>query len=708
MDKHNSQKGDGRSQLTVDEAYKKAIEYLDAGSFTKAEQLCTAILQTNPEHIDAINCLGIIAQKLNRHDLAIQQFQKTINISKNIALLYYNLATSLYQLELIKDAEKVLSIALQIEPENRQITDLLNKISNVKKAKSTSQDTDSNEKKILQKAINLHIAGDYKSAIQCYQKALELNPENTIALSNIGTAFQHTGQIDKAVTSYEKALSIKPDFVEVYSNLGTVLQEQGKFTQAAASYQKAIAIKPDFADAYSNLGNTMREIGNLEEAEQYCQKALLLKPNFADAHSNLGNIFFAQDRLEEAVSSYKKAISIKPDFVDAHSNLANILTKQGKLDEAILSYQHAIALNPDFADAYSNLSHVMWKIGNLDEAEKNCQKAISLKPNFANTHSILGNIFFEQNRLEKAVTSYKKAISLNPDFIEAHSNLAHILVSQGKVDEAITSYKKATSIKPYNADIHSYYIFKSDLFSQKYSELYQIERKVWADRHTKHLQALWPKHNNSPDTNRKIKIGYVGAEFYFNPNAEIFGPVLLNHDKNKFQIYSYAGNKNEDELTLRFQEVSDHWLKTENMDDVTLAKKIYQDGIDILIDLNGHSPGDRLLTFARKPAPIQITAWGYPFGTKMSAMDYLFADPYSIPYAERYSYIEKIIDLPCGFHMSSETIFPEVTEPPVIKNGYITFGSFNRLENAMKLFMPCGLKFYTNFQQQNYFSKQLT
>jgi tetratricopeptide (TPR) repeat protein len=245
--------------ITVDEAYKHAIDHFYAKRYTESDKFCTAILQTVPNYVDAINLLGMISQKINRHDLAIVQFQKAINIYNNRASLYYNLGTSLYQLERKEEAIQALKTALVKEPENIQIINYLNSIADKAESISRTSIQSHNEQEALQQGFAFIKLGQMDKAIHWYRKVLEINPENIEALSNIGGALQTIGKLEEAIAIYQKTVSIKPEFAEAYSNLGSALATQGKLEEAVTSYQKAISIKPDFAEAYSNLGNALQK-----------------------------------------------------------------------------------------------------------------------------------------------------------------------------------------------------------------------------------------------------------------------------------------------------------------------------------------------------------------------------------------------------------------------------------------------------------------
>ncbi|MBF0194977.1 MAG: tetratricopeptide repeat protein, partial [Magnetococcales bacterium] len=645
MSKHNTTKAKDNKQLTIKAAYKQAIEHFNAQRYAEADKFCTAIIKAIPNHIDAINLLGVVAQNVNRHELAIEQFLKAIEIDNSRALLHYNLATSLYTLGQRDAAIKALKFALEKEPENSQVTNFLNFVLNNSIQKNDNGNREDVSQEALQQGISFHQSGRIDNAIKCYQKSLKYNPENSAAISNMGVALQTKGDFKQAIAYYQKALSINPNDAESNSNLGVALQELNQLDNAINSYKKAIAINPNFDDAYFNLGNILKTQGKLEQATASYQKAISINPSLADAHYNLGNVMRDQGVLDAAVNSYKKAIFIKADYAEALSNLGAILTEQGNVSEAVTCIQKAIYIKPAYAAAHNNLGITLRKQGRLDESAISLNKAIAYQPDFSDALHNLGNICQDQGNLAEAITYYKKAISIKPDYVESHSTL----------------------------------IFCIDQSSDVKTDHFQLERERWNNQHAKGLQNSWLPFKNIRDPERVIRIGYVGADFKHHSAASIFSSVLLYHDPNKFQIFCYAGNTEEDDLTELFKSKSTGWLSTTHINDATLANKIREDEIDILVDLAGHTKGNRLLTFARKPAPIQITAWGYPHGTKMAAMDYLFADPIFIPQSERKKYVEQIIDLPCVIHLNSNIHFPEITQLPASQNGYITFGAFNRV-----------------------------
>ncbi|MBF0359186.1 MAG: tetratricopeptide repeat protein [Magnetococcales bacterium] len=292
-----------KSQLTVSAAYAQAVDHFNAKRFTEADQLCTAIIQQLPNHLDALNLLGVIGQNLNRHDLAVEQFQRALKIDNSRAVLLCNLGISLNQLGRKDEAIQALQAALEKDPDNSQIAGYLNGILN---AVGDGLDLDSGADKSMQQGLSSHQAGRLDEAIYWYGKVLDVQPENSSALSNMGVALQSKGRHGEAIVYYQKAISINPDNADAYSNLGVALQEQGELEKAVECYHKAISIKPDYAEAHYNLGNTFKEQGNLDAAAGSYQKAISIKPDYEKA---LGNIWLVLQPMCYEIAERSRDVS---------------------------------------------------------------------------------------------------------------------------------------------------------------------------------------------------------------------------------------------------------------------------------------------------------------------------------------------------------------------------------------------------------------
>ena len=411
--------------------------------------------------------------------------------------------------------------------------------------------------------------------------------------------------------SINRPSASNPICAEAYNNLGNALREQGQLAEAVAQYQEALRLKPDYAEAHNNLGNALREQGQLAAAVAQYQEALRLKPDYAEAHNNLGNALKEQGQLAEAVAQYQEAIRLKPDYAEAHNNLGNALREQGQLAEAVAQYQEALRLKPDYAEAHNNLGIALKEQGQLAAAVAQYQEALRLKPDYAEAHSNLGVALKEQGQLAEALAQYQEALRLKPDYAEAHSNMLFCLT-------------------------HDPHAAPSRIFA---------EHCRWA---TLHATVPVLTHDNDPSPHRRLRLGYVSPDFRQHAVARFIEPVLAAHDHEQFQVFCYANNVRRDAVTQRLQQHADTWCSIVGWSDQQVAERIRQDTIDILVDLAGHTANNRLLVFARKPAPVQVTYIGYPNTTGLTTMDYRLTDAVMDPPGEAVLNTEELVRLPRG------------------------------------------------------------
>jgi predicted O-linked N-acetylglucosamine transferase (SPINDLY family) len=505
-----------------------------------------------------------------------------------------------------------------------------------------------------------------------------VKPNHPDALHLLGVVAHQEGKGDLAVELIGKAIRANPANPMCYINLGNALKDQGKLGAAVGSYHKALSLKPDFIEAHYNLGNALHAQGELDAAVKSYRKTLSLSPNYADAHSNLALVLQEQSNLDEAIKHYRLALSLQPDNANTYCNMGTALQKQGELDAAVESFRQALSLRPDYAEAHNNFGIALQAQGKLDAAAERYQQALLLKPDFAEAYLNLGSVLKDQGRLDEAIESYRHALSLKPDYVDAHSNLGVAFKDQGRMNESVEHCRMALAIKPDNAETHSNLIFTLDLAAKDMSELF-IERKKWDEVHA---DPLWmsPTHTNAPEPTRRLRVGYVSADFRNHSAARVFGGMLTRYDHSQFEVFAYSNHKGKsDELTELFRQNVTAWRSIVGLSDEMVAKMIREDRIDILVDLSGHSAGNRLLVFARKPAPIQITAWGYAHGTGLRAMDVFFTDLVSVLPHEQQYFSEEVRYLPSVVGSFFNEPFPDVNELPALSGGIVTFGSFNRL-----------------------------
>ncbi|MCS5589627.1 MAG: tetratricopeptide repeat protein [Candidatus Thioglobus sp.] len=421
----------------------------------------------------------------------------------------------------------------------------------------------------------------------------------------------HSGKMIRVIHTCKELLTTYKKSLVLFNILGSALQATEKFIEAVDCYNQAIQINPDYVDAYGNRGNALKELG----------------------------------RLDEAIKSYNKVIQLNPNYAEAYGNRGNALNELGQSDEAIKNYKKAIQLKPDYVDAYNNLGGALKQLGRLDEAIKNYKKAIQLKPDYVNAYINLGGALQDQGQLDKAVEIYNKAIQLNPNDADAHSNRCCVL----------NYFSKLT---------------QTDIFQEHLKFEKQFGLKTLKDKQATRL-----------NKNTRLRVGYISGDFNSHSVGYFFEPLLKSHSRSSIEVYCYYSNIKKDETTKRLIDTSEHWRSIGGMNDDNLIDLIRKDNIDILVDLSGHTSGNRLTIFPHKPAPIQVTWLGYPNTTGLSSIDYRFTDEIADPIGKADElHSEELVRLPNGFlcYQGDESM-PVNTTLPYSNKGHITFGNFNNL-----------------------------
>lgn len=529
----------------------------------------------------------------------------------------------------------------------------------------------------LNLGVLLHDLGRLEAAEAACRTALEIKPDYAEAHSNLGTSLMAMDRLDEAAASYREALEITPGYAEAHSNLGSTLLALGRLDDAEAACRKAVEIKPDHAEAHYNLGSVLHELGRLVEAEASYREALEIRPDYAEAHYNLGSTAHDLGHLDEASASYRRALKIRPDYEEAHNNLGTTLYSQGRLEEAEASCRRALEIRPDFAEAHNNLGTALFDLRRLAAAEASYRTAVEIEPSYAEAHSNLGNAVKDLGRLEEAEACYRRALDIKPDYAMAHNNLGNVRKDQGSLDDALASYRTALAIEPDYAHAHSNLLlteqYRVGVTAARLKELHA----EWDQRHGKKLRGLWREHCNALDPDKRLHIGLVSPDLGRHPVGYFLVRLLESNPADEILFTCYSDGV-EDQMTERLKAASHEWRATRGTPDEALADIIRGDQIDILFDLSGHTGNNRLLLFARKPAPIQVTWAGYVGTTGLAAMDYLLSDRHYTPDDADHDYHERPIRMPDAYVLYDPPPYAAAVGPlPAEQNGFITFGGFN-------------------------------
>ena len=350
-----------------------------------------------------------------------------------------------------------------------------------------------------------------------------------------------------------------------------------------------------------------------------------------------------------------------------------------RLAQAEVCYRRVLATEPEHPDALHLLGLLAQQVGRYDQAVELIGRALK-----RNGHPVyfsnLGVVLNDQGKLEEAIAAYRQAIRIKPDFAEAYSNLGNSLNDQGKVDEAIAAYRQAISIRPDFPEAHSNLLFcLNDDDKLTNNDLFAAHRE-WDERYGRQAPRPTAHANEREVGGRRLRIGYVSPDFRSHSVAYFVEPLLKNHDRQTVEVFCYADVMQPDTVTAHLQGLSDHWLVTTGLSEDQLAERIRTDGIDILVDLAGHTAKNRLRVFARKPAPVQVTWLGYSNTTGLEAIDYRLVDAVTDPVGEADAWAsETLVRLEGGFLCYGGLKDGlEPVAPPCLKTGTVTFGSFKQ------------------------------
>lgn len=425
----------------------------------------------------------------------------------------------------------------------------------------------------------------------------------------------------------------------------------------------------------NNLFNQNR----FEAAESLARTLIVQCPEHGLARKMLGAVLRPMGRYKEALLAHRSAVQYRPNDYEAHFNLACELQQQGLLDEAVQSYLAALGLQPNNPTAYNNLANIFKTMGLNPQAESFCRQALALSPNNEKAHNNLGNALHGQGKFLEAVQSYRHALTLKPDWAEALNNLAIVLKDLGESEPAQAAYRAALRIKPDWAAAHSNLLFCLSLDVNTTPQELHAQHLAFGTHFESLAACQSATHTNRKDAHRQLKVGFVSGDFNDHALANFFEPMFRAlSERPSLELHAYYTHVYDDTVTKRLQTSFKSWNFVAGYTDSDLAKKINTDGIDILFDLSGHSAHNRLLTFVRKPAPVQVSYLGYLGTTGLQAMDYYLCDKAWLPPELTWQLAEKAAYLPSAIVFQPSELAPDVNELPALKNEYVTFGSFNR------------------------------
>jgi predicted O-linked N-acetylglucosamine transferase (SPINDLY family) len=531
---------------------------------------------------------------------------------------------------------------------------------------------------LLPRAVASYRAGRPVEAQGVCGQILALLPDHVDTLHLLGVSALDTGQLDLAEQALTRAVEIEPRHAEALSNLGLALFSRKRFEEACKCQERAVALKPNLVVALTGLGNTLMRLGRPEEAIAAHDRAIALKPEYADAYCNRGMALLPLNRNAEANQSFDRALSFNPRHMEAMfgKGLASINLRHFK--EALAAFDAALAIRPNAAQVLAQRGRLHQQAGRFDCAKADFDAALALDPRQEVALLGFAQLSVIRDNIAPAMDACRKVLEQNPASEVAWTWLGECFSKQGDLATALAHFERALELKPDFGDAITAKIFLLDFMPDAGFAQHQAARREWWSRIGAGI-ARRPPPVRDRDPERRLTIGYVSSDFRSHSAALVFLPVLRHHDHQAFKVACYSCSPLQDMMTEQCRAAADVWVDAWQMSDEELADRIEADQVDILVDLSGHSAGNRLPVFARKPAPVQVTAWGSGTGTGVPTIDYFFADPVTVPQHARHLFAEQVHDLPAVITTDPLQGW-QPTPLPMLRNGHVTFGVFNRID----------------------------
>lgn len=562
------------------------------------------------------NSYGSLLLKMGDYDRAIRAFNKSLDVDKKQADVYFMMAVALHQTGLFGKAVINYNHAIKLQANF--------------------------EDAYLNRGVSLYSLKQYDEAISSYDKALAINPDLEDAWFNKAILLQDLKQHHAALANYERAIEIKPDYADAYYNYGNTLYELLRYEEAVGAFDKSIALRQNFLEAYFNKAKSLKALLRYHDAIESYQKVLQLQPDYIEAYYNCANCFYLLKQYKNSLEIADRAITIKPNYAHAYLIKGMCLHEFKKFIEAIACYDKAITLDADCAEAYVSRGEALFQLNQFEQAKICYEKAIALENTLGYAYKGHGNVSKQLKNFSGLISGYKQALKYQPDmdFIAGDLLFAQMQAcewsdfseSLNSIMQALAADKKA--VMPFVA-----------LNLMDRPDLHFKAAKIYAD-------SILPSARTLPEIqvyaeHSKIKLGYFSADFHAHPSMHLMAELLELHDKNRFELIAFSFIPKIDDLwQKRAIRAFDQFYDVRSMTDVEIAALSRQLEIDIAIDINGYTKDCRPRIFFERAAPVQIGFLGYPGTVAAPYIDYIVADNTIISEQNACFFSEKIIRMP--------------------------------------------------------------
>lgn len=628
---------------------------INARDMDAAQAAIDARLQRNPQDADALYYRGACAMVARAFDRARADFlaasEQQPSEPRYLTAQAAACLASLKPEEALDLAERALALAPQDLPTLINLLQALIRLKRFERALPHAETLvrvapDLVDARQLMGEV-LRGLNRFSSALSWFEATQALDPDDPRPTVDLAGCINHLGDPRAALQLIHKLLEALPADADLYSRLGIRAQDGGSPYLALQFFRRGFSLFPEDQTLCVNLGITVQGLGNPNEALFYFKRALAMDDSIALAWFLAGSSYQALRQLGEAERCYEAAIKHDPKHSQALAHLAGLRKEQGKVDEAKELLRKAIEHDPKWLQPYLNLFNFLKEAGDYEEADKLLTQAEELEPD---------SDFLVQSR-------------------------ASLRLKQGDIPGANALFRAVLQKTPQNPDAMSGLLFCSNYDPELTPEQIAAAYKSWDERFVRwRAPAPGFKYPNKPLARRRLKVGYVSGDLRGHSVAFFAEPILANHNHTDFEIFCYANQKGGDATTGRLIPMADQWRWVEDLSDDAMIEMIRLDAIDILIDLSNHTAYHRLYMFGRKPAPIQMTTIGMPTTTGLSAIDYRITDEWMDPPGmTEHLHAEKLLRIASGwcYRPSDEAVNLPVAATPALRQGYLSFASFN-------------------------------
>jgi protein O-GlcNAc transferase len=676
----------------LQQSLRLAGEYRRAGRLPQAEQILRDALGRYPAHPLLLGQLGELLLFAGNFDAALPLLERARQHSPGEAQMWLIEAQCLLALGRHKDAKKLLTEAIAHGLRHPLTDRLLDEARSGGKGKPSAPAMPL--KDLLRQLDGLLQGGRLAEAENLADAGLRAHPRSAQLCYRKGMTLLLQGRAQDAVEPLRHAVQFDPHLVPAHYNLAYALDNLERDDEALEAYRRTVKLAPQLVEAHNNMGNILQRLKRHDEALAAYGRAVALKPDFAPFRMNRGDALRDLGRLEEAEAAYRDAIQRQPDLAEAYLSLAYTLALLLRYEETVVICQTVIERWPNTTEAYHSMGKALRQLGRHHAAADVYRRLVDFQPDDFRAFVGLAEALREACHFEAALDVLEQTLNRNPHLLVASDLKAGILHVMGRNEEAIETYRQGLALSPGMEEsfpTHSSLLLTMNYQDGATSDALLAEARAFGANALRRAKSF-TAYGSSPDTERRLRIGLVSGDFGVHPVGFFLEQVLKNLDTRKLELVAYATSDRRDPLNARLRDLIPHWLdaRTVMISDGALANRIHADGIDILVDLAGHTGKNRLPVFAWKPAPVQVSWLGYLGTTGLEAMDYILADEWALPRGEEAQFTETPWRLPGSYIcFSPPDVSVDVGQLPALGRGYVTFGCFNNLNKITDQVIAC-------------------